>query len=119
VRILAKAITTAFCAASLAGCYTVQVNMSDLDSSETEAKEVVVKSFKIEVKHHHAVVGLATLGDPDIQNLIQKEVIRAGGKRARIIRLTNQQTFIDGLIGFLTQNLYRPSTSWVEGVVVR
>jgi hypothetical protein len=113
------------CAATLAGCYTLTYNIDEVYGPPTPRPQVI-RSFKVEVKHHHVLFGLITPGNPDeVQEAIAREVKLAGGRGAANVRVTHQATLIDGAIRWSTMvvgfpnRLYEPTTTVVEGDVVR
>lgn len=106
------------CAPLLAGCYTLSYNVDEVYGPAAPSPSI--RSFKVEVKHHHLVLGLVTLGEAsDIDEAIAREIKAAGGRAASNVRVTHQVSLIDGVIGTVTNSLYAPTTTIVEGDVVR
>ncbi|MEB3222473.1 MAG: hypothetical protein VKS61_10380 [Candidatus Sericytochromatia bacterium] len=108
------------CAPLLAGCYTLSYNVDEVYGLPATRPQVI-RSFKVEVKHHHLVYGLVTVGNPDeVEGAIAREVKLAGGRAATNVRVTHQVNIIDGIIRLIPYNIiYLPTTSIVEGDVVR
>lgn len=107
------------CAPLLAGCYTLSYNVDEVYGPATPPPQAI-RSFKVEVKHHHVVLGLITLGnEAELEEAIAREVKAAGGRAAANVRVVHQFSVIDGLIGAVTNSLYAPTTTVVEGDVVR
>ncbi|MEB3198341.1 MAG: hypothetical protein VKP62_14170 [Candidatus Sericytochromatia bacterium] len=115
-----RGLAAVACATALTGCYTLSFNVDDIYGS-AQPKPQTIRSFKLEVKHHHLFSGLLTISNSaEIAEAVAREVKRAGGRAAANVRITHQETLLDGLIGSLTGGtLYVPTTSTVEGDVVR
>lgn len=112
---LIKTIACSVAVSTLAGCYTLTVNMDDPDVP----KGAIAGHFRTELKVHHVVAGLVTLGDPDIRSEVKKQLEQQDGKYARNLRLIHQHSFIDGLLGGLTGGIYTPTSIILEGDIVK
>ena len=90
VKLVALAVVSMV---ALAGCYTTTYVTGDAAAGTAT-----------DVKNHHVVNGLVTLSDP-----VALETICPGGAS----EITHQHTFVDGLIGYLTNfgvQIYKPTT---------
>jgi hypothetical protein len=107
------------CASTLAGCYTLNYRVDEVYGPPA-ARPQVIRSFKVEVKHHHVLWGLITLGDPDeVEEAIAREVKLAGGKGVANVRVRHEANVVDAAIRLFPYNIfYVPTTTVVEGDVV-
>lgn len=103
------------------GCYTLN-QMGSVKGSHielTNAEEAsVVGNFSAKKKVNHFVWGLVSPADAQVEQLIANEVQAKGGSKAVNVEWKYQQTFVDGLLGFITLGIYSPFTLTVEGDVV-
>ena len=104
--------------AGLTGCYTLNVRAQDF-YGDPAPQATPIKAFSVELKSHHLILGLITLNSPEVKAAIDREVKAAGGTAARNVKLKHQHEVIDGLLGIITGNLYRPSTTTLTGEVVK
>ncbi len=118
IQRLARGLATVFAAASLTGCYTLNVRVDDFFGNPAPNAEVI-KSFQVQLKVHHLIAGLVTLNNPEVKAAIDREVKGAGGTSARNVKLTHQEEFLDGLLGAITYSIYTPTTITITGDVVK
>lgn len=107
------------CASMLTGCYTLSYRVDDVYGPPT-SKMNVVRSFKTEVRHHHLINGLLTIeGEKAIQDAIESEVERVRGRGVANVRVRHEKSLVDGVLASVTNGLYSPTTTTIEGDVVR
>lgn len=120
-------------------CMTVHLSAEGYDkpasmTSNVNKKFTIVKHFKRNLKGWFAIFNLITISDPDIQRVIQNEVMSAQGDAAINLKIQGQTTFLDGAIpvalgvigalvappgGIYASNLIGVRTYTIEGDVIR
>lgn len=92
-----KLLATGLLVGGLTSCYSTTTCVGTLD---TNTPMVKVNS----VKNHHLIYGLVPLSNTKIQD--SKYVGKATNYQVK-----KQQSFIDGLLNFLTWGIYTPTTT--------
>src|SRR5437762_2243967 len=98
-----KFITVSFIvlfSAILGSCYTLNLKSSPADhpiSLSNMPKGKIIKHFSISKNVGHLIFGLVTLEDVDVSKTISDEIRSAGGSEAINVKVSYQETFINGL----------------------
>jgi hypothetical protein len=84
-------------------CMTVHLTAEGYDkpasmSNNVNKKYTIVKHFSRNLKGWFAIFNLVTVSNPDVQRIIQNEVMSAQGDAVINVKLEGQTTFIDGAI---------------------
>lgn len=75
----------------------------------------VVNSFAVHRKAHFLFWGLARVEVPDIEDVAARRL--QPGQALADIQITEKNTFVDGLLAFLTIGIYRPRTVEFTGKI--
>jgi len=120
-----KVVIASLCLVLLAsaGCATLNINAEGIDNTIAMSTNPgqpyrVIKHFTTETKIWWIVAGLATINEPDIGAIIDKERQKAGGEAVVNVKIMTQFTPIDILISAFTGSLLYTRTIFIEGDVV-
>ena len=72
-------------------------------------------SFNVQRKQHFLFWGLAPVGVADLNQILKKE--RQPGQAVADIQITEMNSFVDGLLAYVTYGIYRPRTVSITGKV--
>lgn len=120
-RIASRGLAALALSAALGGCFTVTYQARGGEDMPFDAQPgaTMLGSFKREIKQHHFLFGLISTGDPDVVGVVLDETRRRNGARASGLRITHERGFVDALLMVVTYGIYTPTTTTVEGEVVK
>lgn len=112
-------------ALALPGCYALEIDASGLQphvylTPETRggAAEQVGR-FEAETRAAWLFWGLADIREPDLDDILARELTRLQANGVTGLEIRTQQTFVDGLLQAITLGIYGRRTVFVEGIAVR
>lgn len=109
---------TAGCTQMVIEANRVRQNVYFGHGIETE-KFTRVGEFTATSRGSWALFGLVPLNQPDLQEILKREISRLNGNGVINLKIITQQTFVDGLISAVTLGLYSVRTMKVSGTVVK
>jgi hypothetical protein len=84
------------------GCETVHlISMTPNINREF----TIIKHFKRDLKAWFTILGLVTISDPKVEEVIREEILKAQGDRVVNLEITGQTTILDGLIPVAVGNV--------------
>lgn len=105
------------------GCYTLNqvgapTTENGLEITNSE-KTASTKHFSQTKSVDHFVLGLISPEDGGVEQILSNVKHDNSGAKVVNVKMKYQQTFVDGLLSFLTAGIYTPFTLTVEGDVVK
>jgi len=79
----------------------------------------VVRHFSEDTKAFYVLFDLATIHEPQIEKIINRELQAAGGDAVVNLQLKHQFKFLDLLLRFIAEPFFGSSTVTVEGDVAK
>lgn len=112
----------ALAALATAGCFTMEIDATAMQPTvamtpTTGAQNV--GQFEGRTTASWLLWGLVPVNEPDVSDLLEREIRRLNGTGVSMVEITTQQTFMDGLLSVLTLGIYGQRSTIVTGTVVR
>jgi hypothetical protein len=112
----------AVAALALSGCFTMEIDATPMQPTVRmtgPAGQPTIGQFEGRTTGSWLLWGLLPLSEPNVTDVLEREIRRLNGSGVTSVELTTQQTFLDGLLSGLTLGLYGQRTTFVRGMVVQ
>lgn len=108
---------------AVSGCYTMEIDATAMQPpaamTSPTGQVQTLGQFEERTTASWLLWGLMPLSDPDVADVLEREVRRLNGTGVTSIEITTQQTFMDGLLSALTLGIYGQRSTIVTGTVIR
>jgi hypothetical protein len=108
---------------AVSGCYTMEIDATAMQPpiamTGPTGQVQTLGHFEGRTTGSWLFWGLMPLRDPDVVDVLEREVRRLDGTGFTSVEIVTQQTFMDGFLSLLTLGIYGQRSTIVTGTVVR
>lgn len=108
----------------ISGCARINLTAMSLDKTVMMTGQpgrpyTVIRHFSDSTKAMYLVFDLATIREPEVEKLIQRQLKATGGDAVINVEIEHQFSFVDSLVRVIAEPVFGMSSVKVEGDVIK